>query len=779
MTKSWTPQQLLAIRTIDKDVCVSAGAGSGKTGVLTERFIHILKMSAIDQLNSLVTSKTNGLLVITFTNKATTEMRQRIAIRLEEEGMVDELRTLESAWISTIHSFASRLLKENPVEAGLDPDFRVILGSDSDSLFKIAFDNAVQQAFDDNSTEIVSFLKVYTQRLALEDYSTDPIRTLRDSVKRVMNKFKAAGIGLDKFQQNNKGVNVATKLKSVISRFSTPQKNISGEEEQCKMASDQFLQLMVLADASYSEAKANARVLDSEDLILRAVKLLENSPSVVQRYRNQFKHIFVDEFQDTDPMQYRLLQLLHIEGDRRFNVQFLVGDPQQSIYSFRNANPEILLSIYQQMANTDTGIAVKLDTNYRSHSDILNGINHLFSHLSRNGTVSHTPLIPSRNSEKNKEGIEIIVCRDEGRVRYFEMEISSICKRIHDLVNDEGFEYRDIAILLRYLTDVERYENGLASAGIPYFVVGGGRKYYARYEIRDLMNILKFIAHPMDDLALSAVLRSPFVGLSIDSSKMLADRAAKCNEPLFTSLKHFTRFDQLESKRACNFIEIVEQIWESEFSISISRQLEMLIAGTGYDLQMLARPAGRRRLANVRKLISMSIDLGLSTVEFIEWLSEHDRITDKEGDAPVEEEVANVVRIMTVHGAKGLEFKVVILVNMSQRTDRHDEESFVADLENGSIAVKLPNYKSNDYRQLEELKAKRNHEEELRVLYVAMTRAMEKLILCGSISNGKKRGVNWSDEVFPALGITVPDKKENREIGGTIIKVIPMIIPLR
>ena len=898
MTDRWTDNQLRAIQTVDRDVCVSAGAGSGKTGVLVERFLRIVRDSHEGRIPPALAAGVREILVITFTEKATREMKQRIVKSLAAAGLTDQRREVENAYISTIHGFCSRLLKENPFEAGVDPAFTVLEDAESRRMVRAAFEAALDHAFESDDEEIIELAAAAQNERIFGTDARDPIAALDAAVFSVLGKLRGAGLRQDELQElldageaassarglahvrswvtpivNEVGAlretlrgfenrtigTLETKRRAVIdaladladsSRIASwtdlgdtltaiaeagkrasgsprpranapavdneisaalesmktlarqlePLKDFDPElEARAQVYAFRFLRLVLSTWTLYAESKRDQGGLDNDDLPAEAVNLLEKSPEVRRRYRRRFKHILVDEFQDTDPLQVRLLEALNKPEDASSppNSLFMVGDVQQSIYAFRNADPSIFQTVVRDFRAMGDGRHVELAENFRSRPEILRFVNRIFQWAWRNAPSRFRALQPGAAfADKPEPSVEILVTADPGRPIYVDFEARAIAARIRELVGTEGLRmssnresetgrpvrFGDIAVLLRALTEIERYERAFTEAGIPYFVVGGGRGYYARYEIRDLMNILTVLDSPLEDHALLATLRSPFVGLDIDTIYALALFArgedGKKRQPLYPVIPEFLAsaaslpFDRF---RLDDFYTKTESLAEMEDRIPVGQLLERLVAAFDYDQKLLVRPNGRRRLANLRKLLLMANSTAVHGVsDFNRRLREIERVSEREGDAPTEEEESDVVRLITIHKAKGLEFPVVFLADLGRSQWRPESGVFVCDPDTAAVGCRLEDYRSAVHHTISRSRQRVEDEESLRLLYVGMTRAIEHLVLCGSTAR-RSRGETWADLIFNQCGILAPPEGvEYRDLAyGDRIRVAP------
>ncbi len=893
VSKGFTEAQNKAIQTRESDILVSAGAGSGKTGVLVERVVQLLTAGS----NAVDTDK---ILVITFTEKATREMKFRITQALDKAGRAEIRRKIETAYISTIHGFCSRLLKENPFDAGVDPDYRVLDTHQSGQLLRLSCDQAVNYAQLRQDQEI---LLLMNEVQSLQD-GRDPLPMLLSSVVTIFHRCRGAGRTRDQLETLMQGEEVTgadsqlslrrilepitEELKlcgeeletlerkvstawALISRqlseklelllvpdispkavlqelrflgdhmksirlgskavlgeeiqvlsgiervkalceslrglFAALDKEQSGEKEanhtHSQKMSCAFWKLMGSVWDFYEEEKRRRSALDHDDLQARAVQMLEHCEGVRRQYQNQFDHLLIDEFQDTNPLQMQLLTLLRRDKPENTisarNELFIVGDVQQSIYAFRNADPTLFQGLERQYREQKQGVHLTLQENFRSRPEILETVDRVFSQIWRRSETHFTPLSAGAAFDvKQSPSLEILAVENYRRPDFKRIEPQALAQRLKQMVQNEevhlthqadkrrgeSVQYGDVALLFRALTDLPRYEQAFSQEGIPYYVVGGGRGYYARYEIRDLLNVLMLLDAPSRNVTTAAVLRSPFVGLSTDALYRISNCAqeqgklSKAPICLFATLQEEGIKSLLsEEERASlkRFLQALEKLVHEDRS-PVGQLLEKLISLTQYDAKLLVRPGGRRRLANVRKLLQMANSERVEDIpQFIQRLKDLHRIADREGDAPTEEEEANVVKIYTIHGAKGLEFPVVVLPDLSRQAPPRGDALFVCDPSGPSLGHRLNGSPDLTYEAVQQREIEQEREEMARMLYVAMTRAREHLILSGNIGAVKSH-VNWMNDIAQTLGVIgLPQKPETRTLlGGVKAAVAPL-----
>jgi ATP-dependent helicase/nuclease subunit A len=864
LSSTFTRSQQAAIEALDRDVCVSAGAGSGKTKVLVERFVRIIVESKRGSLPEELRATPEHILVITFTDKATREMKNRIIEAFRYLNLMEELRQIENAYISTIHGFCARLLLENPFEAQIDPQFQVLDEIRAAQLLRRCCEQELDRLVEKNDTRIQELLTAMQEGHHELQNSRDFTVLLAESMEHVLATLRNAGwqqedveslaaTSLDGIARRNlecvrtffepiiseiKGCRdalvpllgslrggmreladslasqiaacpedkgdpysllewfsrikhlmrrrnyhatgpgerdllpVLYRIREAVTQALKVHQTTRELERQSASCCHNFLELLLHVWRAYEESKRRLGCLDMEDLQSKAVQLLENFPSVRHRYQKHFRHLLVDEFQDTNRLQVRLIELLHEEDGRICNRKFLVGDIQQSIYGFRGAEPLLFREVIRQAENEQKHAHVRLTDNFRSRPEVLQLVERVFSQHTF-VEESFEPLTPGADFlPKETPSIEILLGREMRRDEYQLREAEALAIRIREIVENaqlhitarsdprcgEPVRWRDIAVLFRTLTRVALYEEAFARHGVPCFVVGGGRGYYARHEVRDLVNLLAYLDSPFDDKALTAVLRSPFVGLRIDSLVELHRlRGERSSEPLHLSLGSLLNSQVLterEKERLHRFLQIVETLRAQEDRLPVGQILERLILHTNYDICLLSRPNGRRRLANMRKLLQMaSAEPVFGVSSFIQQLKEIEKLSPREGDAPTEEEEADVVRLLTIHRAKGLEFPVVCLADLSHPSQLPSQELFVCHGKTMAIGSRIMGERDLAYSVIEELRLQRDQEESTRLLYVALTRAKEHLLLSGCLSERSSKSENWASWLFPMLGV--------------------------
>ena len=763
-------QQLTAVEA-GGEVFVSAGAGTGKTAVLVERVVRAVCDRGLD---------VDSILVITYTRRAAGELRTRIRAALAERGRHDLARRLDGAWISTIHGFCARLLKTYPLAAGLDPRFRELDEAQAAVLRSEAFREALAEfcAGDD------------PQRLALlATYGSDRLRRMLSSVYETL---RAAGRDLDlevatrpelgeKVEElrtvarallaepgaTDTQQRTAADLLELLERDRRPDRlmNLAGFKargdraagysealaavEQAALdeaaARDRALlqELLTLFAGRYAEAKARESALDFEDLQLEARDLLRSQPELREREQARFRSILVDEFQDTNRLQTDIVDLLRT----RDTELFFVGDEFQSIYGFRHADVQVFRERREAVEQP-----LSLTLNYRSRPEVLAAVNELFgSHFGS----EFQKLAAAADFPDPVFGhpVELLVTdkesyRDSG-VHWRRGEARAVARRVRELVDGGAASPGEIVLLFAAGTDAEWYEDELRRVGLPTYRATG-KGYFGQQQVVDLLSYLRLLHNRYDDAALVSVLASPFVGVSNDALALL--RRVASRRPLFSGLEHSLPpgLAERDERLMRAFRQRYDRLVQTLPRLSLERLCEQIIAEHDYDLAVLAQWDGRRRYANLRKLARLARSYeelrGPDVEGFVRFVREQEAIGTRELEAVAEEEGADAVRLLTIHAAKGLEFKVVIVADAGRDRVPPSPDEILA-LPDGRFGFRVADPVTAkhrgafDYEAVKEARQEAERAERLRLYYVALTRAKERLIVSGSVDLGSEREV--------------------------------------
>jgi ATP-dependent helicase/nuclease subunit A len=800
-----TLEQRRAVERRDGSLLVRAGAGTGKTTVLVERFVQAVTEDGVE---------VDRVLAITFTEKAAAEMKSRVRRRFLDLGRREDARAAESAWVSTIHGLCARILRAHALSAGIDPEFRVLDELECERIAADAFDGALEEfmgiggAPDPDRVELVA---AYTP-----DRLRDMVRTayghLRSRGERhprldetlppppagESERLEAAAqAALAELPAAGGGRTVDKAIRAIEERKALPGGNARAI---CTAACDEYREahaaltahevaerehrdhamlraLLELYDERYEAAKRDRSGLDFEDLELVARDLLRGDEGLREAYSSRFEHVLVDEFQDTNRLQNELLALIS-----RANL-FRVGDENQSIYRFRNADVSVFREHLEEAR--EEGRAESITVNFRARGEILDAIDLAFGRTwgdgfeplreapgSREPTAPVKPCVDLLVVDRARDGWKEL----NGDGDYFgdglhgaplwrAAEARLLAKRVDELTRGGPWSYGDVVILFRATTAMGLFERALDERGIPVHVVGG-RGYWGQQQVADLRHWLAALANPLDGLALYSVLASPLAGVSLDAVALIglharrakrdpwwAVRAAVADrEPPEAEGGEPTAVDALrevlpaaDRTRLATFVQRFSAERRIAGQVSLETLIDRAATLTGYDRHILALPGGTRRMANVRKLMRMAreyeADEGRDLRGFIDAVAERDVIQAREGEAPLEAEALDAVRMMTVHRAKGLEFPVVCVADLGK--DGRDDDGRLRISEDGSVGLRLASLGGGavDSTKLERIKAEGKRaaeEEERRIFYVAVTRAQEHLVLSGATDLAKR-----------------------------------------
>ena len=759
-------QQLAAVEATG-EVFVSAGAGTGKTAVLVERFVRAVCDRGLD---------VDSILVITYTRRAAGELRTRIRAALAERGRHDLARELDGAWISTIHGFCLRLLKSYPFAAGLDPRFRELDDAQGAVLRSESFKQALAEFCVGEEPDRLRLLATYGAD-GLRRMLTGVYETLRSAGRDLdlavailpqldgrVEELREAARGLaedaaaTELQRGN-----ATQLLALLERDTRPDRlmelsgfRASGERaasyEEARKAVERaaldeaamrdrvlLQELLTRFAASYSEAKARESALDFEDLQLQARNLLRDNAEIREREGLRFRSIMVDEFQDTNALQCELVELLRMPDAELF----FVGDEFQSIYGFRHADVGVFRERRAQAKQL-----LPLTWNYRSRAEVLAAVNELFgAHFGD----EFQPLHAGAEFPDPVFGqpVELLVTdkasyKDSG-VHWRRGEARSVARRVRELVDAGAATPGEIVLLFAAGTDAEWYEDELRKAGLPTYRATG-KGYFGQQQVADLLAYLRLLQNRYDDRALLSVLASPFVGLSNDALALLRRAASK--RPLFAGLERTVPpgLAQRDERLLLAFRQRYDRLAAVVPRLSLERLCERIISEHDYDLAVLAQWDGRRRYANMRKLARLARSYeelrGPDIEGFVRFVAEREAVGARELEAVAEEEGADVVRLLTIHAAKGLEFKVVIVADAGRDKAPPSPDEILA-LSDGRFGFRVADpvttkrHGAFDYDEVREARRTEEQAEKLRLYYVAMTRAKERLIISGSIDREK------------------------------------------
>lgn len=847
----FTDQQAAAITMRAVSVSLSAGAGCGKTFVLTQRFLSHLEPGPEVNLS--------GLVAITFTERAAREMRERIRgacfDRLQKCSSDDVphwlslTREIDSARVSTIHSFCASILRSSAVEAKLDPQFGLLdpqigtaflanavteaihaavakeLPAAADVVhtfglertitlcqilvhkrFEMQRDHWSQQSPEvlaalwkdrfnalapslaigklQGSSEVAetcSLLKQHQttnaamlarcgvlstelQRLLDDPASiTNPV----DWVRQVRENAQVQGGG-GKKAWDSEEIYDAVKdkladLRKVLDKVGPQLEFVEEDLLPAARLSLQMLELVSLAIDQFELRKREAAVLDFDDLVLRTRDLLQQNVNVRKRVAAGINYLLVDEFQDTDPVQADIVRFLCGEKLTTGKL-FLVGDAQQSIYRFRRADPNVFRQLRMEIPEAGR---LPLNQNFRSQPAILDFVNALFA-----GTLGDIfqPLVPAVTQLTPSPSIEFLFAVSNSPDTNSTVETRRkdeaawMARRIRELLDDPTPRIRDkhpetgatilrpiklgdIVILFRALSDVRHYEQALRDCRLEYYLVGG-RAFYAQQEVFDLLNLLRTLNEPDDEISLLGVLRSPFFGLTDDTLMSLVRTGRTLEEGL--EQPPLSELPEAQRSLVIHAQNVLNELREVKDRLSLAGLINKALELTAYDASLVPEFLGRRKLANLRKLIEIARQFdragGFTLSDFVERLKGAVAEETDEELAATQAESNNVIRLMTIHQSKGLEFPVVIVADMD-RNSQPPPNPVEFSPELGPLVAppeKFGRQSENLGLRLHRLlESEADAAEHLRLLYVALTRAADYLILSSSLKSLDKVSSGW------------------------------------
>jgi ATP-dependent exoDNAse (exonuclease V) beta subunit len=825
-----TPEQEAAISARGGDVLLEAGAGTGKTGVMVDRYCRLV----CDEDVAL-----DAVLAFTFTDKAAAELRLRIRAELSLRAAAGSARAAEllaqidGAWITTIHGFCNRLLAGHPVAAGIDPGFRVLDGPETERAANEAFDEAVEAFLaegDDSSADLVAVFETDGLRRIVGGVHAElrsrgvaeptlPEQAAPELKPALRRAAATAAEALAELKDGNGKHALLEEAIAVLENEMTPSLDAlcalrSGSKAKtfaayndaieaaigrCAEAGEggeayrQLGRLLELFSSRFARAKERRSGVDFEDLQILAASLLERTEAG-EAYRGRFRHIMVDEFQDTNRLQLRLIEALR--GPR--GELIAVGDELQSIYGFRHADLDVFREQRRSIEARPGGELMRLSGNFRSRPEVVAAVNALGGVLFGDG---YAPLrvgaVPADETGEGTPAVELLLtARDGWDAEEIDLapavddrtpasslaEARFVAERLRALA-DAGVPRGEMVVLLRAFTRLDAYEDSLRRAGLRPYVVGG-RGYWSQQQVADVCSLLATIANPLDDQALFGALASPACGLAPDTLWLLRAAAGK-KRHVWPAVEHATGRGEAELVEAERIeqippaeLELLRRFGETHESLrgrggrlSLSQLIDAAVTETGYDLAVLMRPAGEARFANVRKLMRLAEEFesreGRDLRGFLDFLATRAE-TDSEAQAATAAEGHDGVRIMTVHNAKGLEFDVVAVPDLARSllagtrppllsVGREPEPRVGMQLRRlGAASVNL-----YAYAELCEEAKGRDAEEGLRLFHVAATRARRHLILSGVVrpqpSGEAKPATPVIERIVDGLGIDRED----------------------
>lgn len=602
------PEQQKAVKTLDGPLLLMAGAGSGKTRVLTHRIGYLMVEKGINPYN---------ILAITFTNKAAREMRERIHKMMG--GAADDI------WISTFHSMCVRILRRDIDRLGFNRNFTILDSTDQQSVIK-------------------SILK---------DKNMDP------------KKFDP---------------------RAILGTISSAKNELITPEEYAKTAGDYFSQKVSDVYEEYQRRLRKNQALDFDDLIMTTITLFMRVPEVLEFYQRKFQYIHVDEYQDTNRAQYMLVKLLA----QRFQNLCVVGDSDQSIYRWRGADIANILSFEKDYPNASV---ILLEQNYRSTKKIL---------LAANMVIQNNMNRKPKNLwTENAEGNKIMYYRADSE----QGEAQFVIGKIQELLRN-GRKLSDIAILYRTNAQSRVIEESFLKSNIDYNIVGG-IKFYDRKEIKDVLAYLRLISNPDDDISLQRVINVPKRAIGSTSIDKIANFATMHDLSMYQALEtiEMIGLSPKAEKAAIEFRNLIRNYTHQQEYLSVTELVEEVLDKSGYREMLKAEKSieSQSRLENLDEFLTVTKSFEESSEDktLVAFLTDLALVADIDRLDDDGQKKTDVVTLMTLHSAKGLEFPVVFLIGMEEGVFPHSRSL------------------------MEEMEM----EEERRLAYVGITRAEEELFI--------------------------------------------------
>lgn len=877
MAIQFTPEQEKVIQLHNRNILVSAAAGSGKTAVLVERIIQMVcsETHPVD---------IDRLLVVTFTNAAAAEMRERISraigSRLEENPESAHLQRqsalVHHAQITTIDSFCLFVIRNNFNDIDLDPSFRVADEGELKLLKQDVLAELLEDKFAQGDADFLHCVECYAAagreeilekhllklyefaisypwpeewieerrrdyhlesiqeleqadwiRFALEHIKnllTDTAEQYKDALRLcaepdgpwmytglleqemqaveqclLADTFSQMGEVLGKLDFQRLPVKkdpntdpekrefvkgIRGTIKDIVADiqkryFSTPLELAVEQSLYSERAVVQLLELCGEFKRRFDEKKREKNLLDFSDMEHFALNILLQktedgikATKTAQEYREFFEEVMIDEYQDSNLVQEYLLKAVSGEEEGRFN-RFMVGDVKQSIYKFRLARPELFMEKYDTYSLEESSCQrIDLHKNFRSRREVIHSVNRIFEQLmgERLGGITYdeaaalncgavypendgceTELLLMQKQEKDSEGEQLGAK---------ELEAMGIARRIRRLVQEfqvtdkesgqlRPCRYQDIVVLLRSNSGWDEvFKEVFAGQGIPAHVTSK-TGYFSTTEIQTLMQMLRVLNNPLQDIPLFGTMKSIFGRFT--EEEIVSIRTFSGKKWLYESLKEYANAgpDAALREKAASFLEMLSDYRKKVVYLPVRQLLQTMIADFDYLYYVTALPAGTQRKANVEMLLEKAENFEKTSYyglfHFIRYVEQMEKYDVDYGEANIQDENADVVRIMSIHKSKGLEFPVAFVAGLSKRFNMQDaSQVLIADMDMGigtdyiDPELRIMNKTLRKSVMTRKMQMD-NLGEELRILYVALTRAKEKLIMTASVDKPEER----------------------------------------
>ncbi len=785
---AYTPTQEKAIaQTLDINVSVSAGAGSGKTRVLVDRFIKLLALSK---------AGADEILAITFTRKAAKEMRERVRQSLltmleteageKKQKWQEQLALLEKAQITTIDSFCHKILRENPVECRMDPNFTVNEEFEIDEFTADVIEKFLTDQVTAGNQDVLLLLSNYTPRqlsamlFALTDQLTDILQSNDlslpyESKSNAEGQLRAGALSAfdalvdaedvtgaktiadlanlkeqrEKFQKllqsgdyesltgYGKWVKATKKIKIQVGDFRAVLEELYtlSLDKKALPIMKAWDKVLRVYQQTITAAADKAELYSFDTIAVKAVEVLETYPEILDRYRDKYKFIMVDEFQDTNQLQKKLVYLL--AGGQEKNLMdkrlFIVGDAKQSIYRFRGADVSVFKQVRDAIGRSG-GENIVMADNFRSTGAIIQACNCLFRDLL---TADGAPDVTAQDLNPHREqGVKptifTIEVEEKGNKAGNWAEALLAAKTIKKIITqNEKLSYGDVAILLPAIGLANRFAAALGQAGVPYTILDG-KGFYERQENIDIINLLSFLLNKRKDYCLMGILRSPYFAVSDQTITELFK--GKEEQTLWEAM--CVSGNTMLKKAAAK----INRLAKAVEGAGLAEIFQAIYAVLQVKPMLLGQAFGREKLANVNKLRKLAVDFALEqSASPADFIHRYANLRDLEAreEAAIIKETGASVNIMTIHKSKGLEFPLVYLPALQSR-GRSDAAGIIFRPEIG-LGIKVTAQsgelaETSVYQAAKEENNKLEISEKIRQLYVAMTRAKDYLFL-SSVKN--------------------------------------------
>jgi ATP-dependent helicase/nuclease subunit A len=739
-----TDEQALAVVRRSEPLLLAAAAGSGKTSVLVERFVAAVREDGVAPAR---------ILAITFTERAAGELRARVRARLLELGERDAARDTEAAFVGTFHGFCARVLRAHSLAAGLDPGFAILDDGLAGRLREQAFAGALREFLDGEGTDAVDLLAAY---------GVDRVGAM---LAHVHAELRSRGQRLPRL----------------------PQLDAQREGARECWLLDRLLCSFALA---YERLKHARRAVDFDDLELLTRELLNERAALRAAWSERFELLMVDEFQDTNRRQLGILAALD-----RGNL-FTVGDELQSIYGFRHADVSLFRERRDELEGR--GASLRLTRNFRSRAALLEVVNAVFAERfsgyspllgGREETPGEPPaqapadegaqpsavpeaellLTDLRGWERNEDLLARLAAGLPQAQPWRQAEARMLAQRVAELIDSGQACAGEVVVLVRAVGDLDVFERALQLRGLRTLAAVGS--FWGHQQIAELIAYLRALANPLDEQALYSALASPLAGCSLDCLALIAQAARESGRGAWASAlaadELLLELPDGDRQALSSFCAWLQREREQSPLRAIARLIERAIEWGGYREHVLALDWAERRLANVHKLLRLARRFeaaeGRDLRAFLDHVEYLQRAATSEPDAPVEGAEPDAVRLMTIHAAKGLEFPVVCVADLGRQPNTQTPDLLIDGDRVGLRLVTLDGGGSSPVLDYEQLCAERRvleAQEEDRILYVAMTRARDRLLLSGAVDFARwpvprqlSTPISW---LVPALSAELP-----------------------